>query len=242
MRIAILGYGKMGKAIEKAALNRNHTIDLIIDNNDTFTSKILHEKQINVAINFSTPDTAYALIRTCFEANVPVVCGTTGWLKKFDKITKICKDTNQSFFYASNFSIGIFILRNMIQQIFSTNNLLDINNVKIEETHHTEKKDKPSGTAITLAEDIMAQLPQKIKWALTDTFENTNNNTIPVKAIREKDVFGIHKITFDSAYDSIEIAHTASNRMGFANGAVAAAEFIINKTGFFTMKDLFTNN
>lgn len=234
MKIALLGYGKMGKQIEAIARERGHEIPLMIDihNQDQKTPETL--KTVDVAIDFSTPDAAYENILICFEAGIPVVCGTTGWLDKKTQIEQLCKEKNQTFFWASNFSLGVnifFAINQYLAKIMDKYNAYD---VSIEETHHTAKKDAPSGTAITLAEKIISNMERKTSWKL-DTDEE---ESIKISAIRENDVPGIHKITYNSDVDFIELVHSAKSRKGFALGAVLAAEFIKDKKGIFTMNDL----
>ncbi len=234
MKIALLGYGKMGKQIEKIALSRNHAvpIKIDIDNQDEKTADNL--KTADVAIDFSTPDSAYDNIQTCFEANLPVVCGTTGWLDKKQEIEKLVYEKNQSFFWSSNFSLGVnifFMVNEYLAKIMNQNPAYDLS---IEETHHTTKVDAPSGTAITLAEKILTQLDRKNAWEL----DGAGKNTINITALRKDDVPGIHKVTYDSEVDYIEFVHSAKSRKGFALGAVLAAEFIKDKKGVFSMNDI----
>ena len=235
MRIAILGYGKMGKEIEKTAIERNHSIELIIDINNMSDLNKENLSKTDVAIDFSTPDSAYNNILTCFSANTPIVSGTTGWLDKFEDITRICREKNQSFFYASNYSIGVYLFSQINKYLAGLMNNFDNYNVEIEEIHHTQKLDAPSGTAISLAKDIISLLERKTNWELDKT---SDNNSIKINAIREGNVPGIHTITYDSEVDTIEIRHSAKSRKGLALGAVMAAEFLYNKKGIFSMNNL----
>jgi len=235
MNIAILGYGKMGKEIEKITLERNHKVLLIIDidNQSEFTSENL--LNIDVAVDFSMPDCAYTNIVRCFEANTPVVSGTTGWLDKFDKVISMCKEKEQTFFYASNFSLGVNIFFELNRNLARIMNSFSDYDIVIEEKHHTQKLDAPSGTAIKLANDIISVLDRKSRWELDKASES---DSIKISAIRKNKITGIHTITYDSPMDFIEIKHSAKSRKGFALGAILAAEFIKDKKGYFTMNDL----
>lgn len=235
MKIALLGYGKMGKEIEKIALHRKHSIVLKIDinNQNEFTDGIL--KKADVAIDFSIPESAYSNIMKCFEANIPVVCGTTGWLDRFDEVVTYCEKNKKSFFYASNYSIGVNILFDINCKLARLMNRYTDYNVSIEEIHHVHKLDAPSGTAISLAQDIISELDRKDHWELN---QESGTNAIAIQSVREGEIPGIHTIKYDSPIDSVEIRHAAKNRKGLALGAVLAAEFIQNKTGFFSMKNL----
>ncbi len=235
MKIAILGYGKMGKEIEKAARERKHTIELIIDEDNVNDFTIENISKCDVAIDFSIPESAYNNILKCFEANVPIVSGTTGWLDKYDEIIERCKKQNQTFFYASNYSLGVNLFRVLNKYLASLMNDHPDFRVRIEETHHTQKADAPSGTAITLADDILPLINSKTSWELD---RESSPDKLKISAFREPEVFGIHKIIYDSDVDTIEIGHYAKSRKGFALGAVKAAEFISGKKGAFTMKDL----
>ena len=235
MKIALLGYGKMGREIEKIALQRNHSVILTIDidNQNQLTPDNL--KKADVAIDFSTPDSAYQNIMKCFEADVPIVCGTTGWLEKFDKVTAYCKNNGKTFFYASNYSLGVNIFFDLNRKLARMMNRFGDYDVSIEEIHHIHKLDKPSGTAITLAEGIIGEIDRKKHWELD---KKSDKDCIPIYSIREGEVPGTHNIKYDSPIDSIEIVHTAKNRKGLALGAILAAEFIQNKTGYFSMSDI----
>jgi 4-hydroxy-tetrahydrodipicolinate reductase len=235
MRIALLGYGKMGKEIEKTALERNHEITLIIDvdNQHEFTPDNL--KRADVAIDFSTPGTAYKNILKCFDAGIPVVCGTTGWLDKFKNVKELCEQNHHTFFYASNYSLGaniFFALNKYLARIMDNVPAYD---VEMKEIHHIHKVDAPSGTAISLANDIISNVHRKQKWELDKASDET---IINIKAVRQGEVPGTHIITWDSQVDRIEILHEAKSRKGLALGAVLAAEFVKNKKGMFSMEDL----
>jgi len=229
MRIALLGYGKMGKMLEKIALDRGHTITAKIDV-DTI---VIDYKNIDVAIDFSTPDAAYKNITDCFNNKVPVISGTTGWLDKFKDAIAICNENKGAFIYASNFSLGVNIFFELNQQLAKMMASLKAYNVSIEEIHHTQKLDAPSGTAITLAEGIIKNSDYQ-KWEM----EANATNTVSITSKRIGTVPGTHTITYDSDVDDIQIKHTAHSREGFALGAIIAAEWIVGKTGVFTMKDV----
>jgi 4-hydroxy-tetrahydrodipicolinate reductase len=235
MNIAILGYGKMGKEIEKIALERNHKVLLIvdIDNQSELTSENL--LNIDVAIDFSIPGIAYSNIIRCFEANTPVVSGTTGWLDKFDKVISICREKGQTFFHASNFSLGVNIFFELNRNLAKMMNSFGDYDISIEETHHTQKLDAPSGTAIKLANDILSVLDRKNRWELNRA---SDSDSIKISAIRKNKITGIHTITYNSPMDFIEIKHSAKSRKGFSLGAILAAEYIKDKKGYFTMNDL----
>jgi 4-hydroxy-tetrahydrodipicolinate reductase len=229
MKIALLGYGKMGKEIEKIALQRGHEIVIKSNGKDAINIKIA-----DVAIDFSLPNVAFNNIHNCIENEVPVISGTTGWLDKYEEIAAFCKKKNGSFIYASNFSLGVTIFFELNKQLSIMMNALEDYNVSIEEIHHTKKLDAPSGTAITLAEGII-ESSSKTDWKLDKA---NSESIIPIHAKRTPDVPGTHTISYDSHVDSINIKHVAHNRQGFALGAVVAAEWIINKKGVFSMKDV----
>lgn len=235
MNIALIGYGKMGKEIEQICLERHHTVPLIIDiqNQHDFTSENL--KKVDVAIEFSRPETTVTNIRKCFAADIPVVCGTTGWLEHFDTIKQECMNGGKAFFYASNYSLGVNIFFKVNQYLARIMNNFPQYEVEMEEVHHTQKLDAPSGTAISLAKDIIANLERKNHWQL-DSQDGTD--ALKITAIRRDPVPGIHTITYDSAVDFIEMTHSAKSRKGFAFGAVLAAEFVKGKKGIFSMDDL----
>jgi 4-hydroxy-tetrahydrodipicolinate reductase len=235
MKIALLGYGKMGKEIEKIALERNHEMKLIIDvdNQHEFTPNNL--KKADVAIDFSTPVSAYNNILKCFEAGIPVVCGTTGWLNRFKEVKELCEQQNQSFFYASNFSLGVNIFFSLNRHLARMMDKIPAYDVEIKEIHHIHKVDAPSGTALTIANDLISMLHRKQKWELNKASDETS---IAISAQREGEVPGTHIITWDSPVDRIEITHEAKNRKGLALGAILAAEFIKDKKGIFSMNDL----
>ncbi len=225
----------MGKEIETIACKRNHKVKLIVDIKDTNLLTNTNLKNIDVAIEFTTPGSAFDNYLKCFEANVPVVSGTTGWLDKFDKIKNICNNNNNTFFYASNFSLGVNILFEINKKLAGIMNNFSNYETEIEETHHTEKLDAPSGTAITIANDIIAKIDRKEKWVKE---KSSKENEIIIKSLRKVNIPGIHTIKYESDVDIIKIEHYAKNRQGFALGAILAAEFIKDKKGFFSMKDM----
>ena len=230
MKIALFGYGKMGKEIEQIALQRGHEIVLKINEGEQYDISIA-----DIAIDFSVPNAALSNIASCFRNNVPVISGTTGWLDDFDKAIDVCKENNGSFIYASNFSIGVNIFFELNKQLAKMMNSQEEYSINVEEIHHTKKLDTPSGTAITLAEGIINNTSKR-DWQLKET--QVNAGTIPIEAKRILDVPGTHIISYESQIDSIEIKHTAHNRKGFALGAVIAAEWLNNKIGIYTMKDV----
>ena len=229
MNIALLGYGKMGKTIEKIAIDRGHEIVLKIDiDNDSYDFT-----GVDVAIDFSDPSAAYQNIYNCLNNNIPVVSGTTGWLSKYQDIVDFCSDRNGAFIYASNFSVGVNLFFNLNEQLSQIMKNIEGYHVEMEETHHIHKLDAPSGTAITLAESIIDNT-DKEDWSL----ENSNEKELLIKVKREGEIPGTHTVSYSSSVDSIEIKHTAFNRGGFALGAVVAAEWLIGKEGVFSMKDV----
>lgn len=235
MKIAIIGYGKMGQTIETIALKKGHKIILKVDkeNASTWTNEEL--QHADVAIEFTRPESAINNIIRCFEAGVPVVSGTTGWVEKMNEVNNKCNLLNGGFFYASNFSIGVnifFELNRMLAKMMETQNSYDIS---IEEIHHTQKLDAPSGTAITLAEGILNEIQRKDKW-VKENSESKQELSIFSKRIDK--VPGTHSISYTSEIDTIEIKHTAHSRMGFAKGALMAAEWMVGKKGVYGMKDL----
>jgi 4-hydroxy-tetrahydrodipicolinate reductase len=232
MKIALFGYGKMGKEIEQIALQRGHEIVLKIKGTEEYDIS-----QADIAIDFSIPNAALSNIVSCFRNNVPVISGTTGWLDDFDKAIDVCKENNGSFIYASNFSIGVNIFFELNKQLAKMMNSQKEYSINVEEIHHTKKLDTPSGTAITLAEGIINNTSKR-DWQLKERQTQINDGTIPIEAKRILDVPGTHIISYESQIDSIEIKHTAHNRKGFALGAVIAAEWLNNKIGIYTMKDV----
>lgn len=235
MKIALIGYGKMGKTIEQIALNRGHRIVSIVDikNPEEFQSD--NFKSADVAIEFTTPATAYDNYMKSFAAGVPVVSGTTGWLDRLTEVKEMCEKEGKTFFYASNFSIGVNIFFALNKYLAKIMNNFPVYDISMTETHHIHKLDAPSGTAITLAEGIIDNVNRKDRWTL-DVAEQSAD--LPIHAIREGEVPGIHEITYESDVDYISIKHDAKSRAGFALGAVVAAEFTAGKKGFLGMGDM----
>lgn len=254
MNIIILGYGKMGHEVEQVALQRGHKIIARIDNSSELENlKILKSEKRSdsedvVAIEFSTPATALNNIYSCFDMNIPVVCGTTAWYQHLDEVKSRCEKENQALFYAPNFSIGMNIMFMLNKQLAKLSENYNYR-LSLTETHHIHKLDKPSGTAVKLAEDIIKNNDNYKSWELNqltiDNLQLTSNNeqltigkVLPVEAIREGDVFGIHEVKAESDCDIIQLRHEAFSRKGFATGAVIAAEFLLGKKGIFTMENL----
>lgn len=231
MKIALVGYGKMGKTIEKIARDRGHVIAARIDVDNQAD---LDNIRADVAIEFSHPEAAFDNVRRCILQGIPVVCGTTGWLSKKAEIEKLTRDRNGAFFYASNYSLGVNIFFRLNAFLAAMMKGFDSYNVSIEETHHTEKKDAPSGTAITLAEGILASVPWKKSWvnAAPDSHEQ-----LEIRSLRIDEVPGTHVVTYNSPIDAIEIRHTAHTREGFALGAVLVAEWLAGRKGVLNMDD-----
>ena len=236
MKIALIGYGKMGKTIEQIALQRGHQIVSIIDINNTADFESEAFRSADVAIEFTTPATALGNYMRCFAANVPVVSGTTGWLEHLDEVKAKCEREGKTFFYASNFSVGVNIFFALNRYLAKIMNGFPAYDVRMTEVHHIHKLDAPSGTAITLAEGILENVERKERWTLETAEQPTD---LPIHAIREGEVPGIHEIIYESEADTISIKHDAKSRAGFALGAVIAAEFTAGKKGFLGMNDLF---
>ena len=236
MKIALIGYGKMGKTIEQIALRRGHQIVSIIDINNTADFESEAFRSADVAIEFTTPATALGNYMRCFAANVPVVSGTTGWLEHLDEVKAKCEQEGKTFFYASNFSVGVNIFFALNRYLAKIMNGFPAYDVRMTEVHHIHKLDAPSGTAITLAEGILENVERKERWTLETAEQPTD---LPIHAIREGEVPGIHEIIYESEADTISIKHDAKSRAGFALGAVIAAEFTAGKKGFLGMNDLF---
>lgn len=229
MRIALFGYGKMGQMIEQVAIKRGHEIVAKIDEN----TKNIDFSTMDVAIDFSMPEAAFGNITKCLNNNLPIISGTTGWLDKYDDALTLCNEKKGAFIYASNFSLGVNIFFELNNYLAKMMQNLPEYNVELEEIHHTQKLDAPSGTAITLAEGVIANSNYK-QWKL----DSASKETLKITSKRIGSVPGTHTVAYDSIVDSIEIKHTAHNREGFALGAVTAAEWIIGKTGVFSMRDV----
>lgn len=230
MKIALLGYGRMGKVIERIALERGHEIVLRKTDVDTFEGL----ENADVAIDFSVPDAAVDNISTCLNNNIPVISGTTGWLEEYHTMVKLCEDKNGAFIYGSNFSLGVNIFFELNAHLAKM--MLNLKQYKItmEEVHHLQKLDAPSGTAISLANDIISNSDYS-SWSIE---KPKTIDELYIEAKREEGIPGTHTVFYDSEVDSIEIKHTAHNREGFALGAVVAAEWLIGKKGIFSMKDV----
>jgi 4-hydroxy-tetrahydrodipicolinate reductase len=234
MKIALLGYGKMGKEIEAIALQRHHTIVLKVDDTNSASITKTDLQQADVAIEFSTPHTVISNIKKCLDAQLPIVVGTTGWYDSFKDIENECQQKNGTLFHSTNFSLGVNIFMKVNSYLAELMNKYANYEVSMEEIHHIHKLDKPSGTAITLANQVLAKIERKKNWSITDT----KPEALFIKDVREGEVPGTHIIKYTSAVDDIEITHKAHNRQGFALGAVIAAEYIYNKKGIFTMENL----
>lgn len=235
MNIALIGYGKMGREIEKIARERGHHIVCTIDvnENDKFNSPEF--KSADVAIEFTSPESAVTNYRKAFAANIPVVSGTTGWLEQLDEIKRECEQNGKTFFYASNFSLGVNIFFALNAHLAKIMDQFPDYDVRMEETHHIHKLDAPSGTAITLAEGIIENVNRKQKWELDNV---ATDDALAIKAFREGEVPGIHTVIYESEVDSIRITHDAKSRKGFALGAVLAAEFTKGRKGFLGMGNM----
>ncbi len=234
MNIALIGYGKMGQAIEEFC-NQHTTHNIVaridIENRPELKTK---SKEIDVAIEFTNPEVAVGNIMECFELQIPIVSGSTGWLNQWDTVTEACKKHNGALFYSSNYSIGVNLFWEIVKHASHLLNSYDYS-TQIDETHHIHKKDAPSGTAITTAEVILSQMNQYNKWVLGKSKEPSE---LSIFAHRKNEVPGQHIVTFDNPIDTIVIEHNAKSRLGFVQGAVKAAEFLYNKTGIYGMKDL----
>lgn len=243
MKIALLGYGKMGQIIERFATERGHEIVLkiSIDNVEDFTTENL--QKADVAIDFSAPDAAVGNIYKCFEANLPVVVGTTGWYGNLQEIKNDCLSSNNTLLYGSNFSIGVNLFFHLNKVLAKLMNNYPAYEVQVEEIHHTQKLDAPSGTAMTIAEDIIEELDRKSEWLNevvgTPIPDVIKNEQLLIESHRIENVPGTHTVVYSSEVDDIEIKHTAHSRAGFALGAIVAAEWLENKKGFYNIADVF---
>lgn len=237
MKIALIGYGKMGKAIEEIALSRSHEVVLKIDIDNTadFTKENLIKA--DVAIEFTGPHSAYENVIKCIEFGIPLICGSTGWTEKLDEIKKLCMGKNGTFLYASNFSVGVNIFFELNKKLAALMALHSDYEIQLTEVHHTQKKDAPSGTAITLAEQILEKNSRKKNWV---NHISDNPEELEILSERTDPAPGTHKIKYASPVDDIEIIHTAHTRTGFALGAVLAAEYIKDKKGLFSMKEVLS--
>jgi 4-hydroxy-tetrahydrodipicolinate reductase len=235
MKIAILGYGKMGQEIERIAILRKHEVALIIDSNEDWEKEGGRLGETDLAIEFSQPDTVLDNIYHCFDANVPVVIGTTGWYEDMEQVRKDCLDRGQTIFFSTNFSIGVNLFFELNRELAAMMSKWVDYEISIEETHHIHKQDAPSGTAIVLANDIIRNSGRKEKW-VKEMPENPEE--LGIQSFRTENVPGTHKVKYESEEDSIEIIHTAKNRRGFAIGTLLAAEWLLGKKGIYEMKDL----
>lgn len=245
MKIALLGYGKMGKIIEKIATDRKHEIVLKIDHENLHELTVENLQKADVAIEFTMPASVLSNINICFEAGVPVVVGTTGWYNELENVKNQCEAQNGTLLYATNFSVGVNIFFHINKMLAKLMNNYPYYDVQVEEIHHTQKLDSPSGTAITIAEGIIENINAKEKWMnvlVTDDNNNDKNikqNELLIESLRIDSVPGTHTVIYDSEVDSIEFKHTAHNRNGFALGAVLAAEWLKGKNGFYSIHDMF---
>ena len=230
MKIALLGYGKMGKAIEEIALKRGHSV--VFKTNEASMERDV--SKADLAIDFSTPETVVDNIKKCFAVNVPVVVGTTGWYERFSEVCRLCELGGHSLFHATNFSIGVNIFFEVNKKLAELMNSQPDYEIEMTEIHHTQKLDSPRGTAITLADGIIENVDRKSFWSENKPGEES----ILIHAKRERDVPGIHIVNYENEIDNIEIKHEAKGRIGFATGAVLAAEWLLDKPGVYTMKDL----
>jgi 4-hydroxy-tetrahydrodipicolinate reductase len=238
MNIGLIGYGQIGKEVESVALSKGHTISFIIDENNQAELTPLVISKADAVIEFTRPDAAFNNIKACIEAGVPAVSGTTGWLDRFEEMKALCTKLDGGLFYASNFSIGVNLFFELNTRLANLMSAYQDYSIRIEEVHHTRKKDAPSGTALTLAGQIISEI-DTIKGWTPDLIAPADQ--IAMTSIREGNVTGIHSVIYISDEDKITIHHEAFSRRGFAVGAVAAAEFMIKRKGIFTMKDLTTN-
>src|ERR1700744_4125123 len=246
MKIALLGYGKMGKIIEKIATVRQHEIVLKIDFDNQQDLTIENLQKADVAIEFSTPATVLSNINHCFEAGVPVVVGATGWYEQLPEVKKKCEAGGHAMIYASNFSVGVNIFFHINKVLAKLMNNYPYYDVQVEEIHHTQKLDSPSGTGITIAEGIIENLDAKSNWVNVlvsdennDATDSVKNDELLIESLRIDSVPGTHTVIYDSEVDTIEFKHTAHNRNGFALGAVLAAEWVHGKKGFFSVEEMF---
>lgn len=235
MKAVIIGYGKMGREIEKILAERGHETVLVIDADNADDLDAVHLCNADVALEFTTPETAYDNIRICIENGVPVVSGTTGWTARLAELEVLCRETKGAFFYASNYSLGVNLLFRINRRLAALVNRVGGYDVSIDEVHHIQKRDAPSGTAITLAEGIIAESDTKKGWVNDHA---AASDQIEIHSLREGTVPGIHTVTYESEDDILQLRHTIKNRRTLALGAVVAAEFICGKQGVFTMDDL----
>ena len=245
MKIALLGYGKMGKIIEKIAISRKHEIVLTIDHDTMDDLTVENLQKADVVIDFTMPASVLSNIKHCFDAGVPIVVGTTGWYDQIPQIKQLCEQGNNTLLYGSNFSVGVNIFFHVNRLLAKVMNNYPYYDVQVEEIHHTQKLDSPSGTAITIAEGILDNLQAKSEWVNVLTTDDkqdddtVSNNQLLIESLRIDSVPGTHTVIYDSEVDTIEFKHTAHNRNGFALGAVLAAEWIQGKKGFYSVDAMF---
>ena len=237
MKIALIGYGKMGRAVERTATGRGHLVAVTVDNEADWLSQHEALNDCDIAIGFSTPATAVENMLRCFDLGLPVVEGTTGWYDRLDEVCARCTTAGGSLFWASNFSIGMNVMFELNRRLASLMAPLEEYDVRISETHHIHKLDAPSGTAITLAGDIITRLPRKNRWTLADG-RQADMDTLQITAHREGEVPGVHEVVYDSAVDTLTLRHEAKSRAGLALGAVLAAEYLLGRKGVYTMHDM----
>jgi 4-hydroxy-tetrahydrodipicolinate reductase len=235
MKIALIGYGKMGRAIEAVALQRGHEIVLKIDLDNAADLTAVNLRKADTAIEFTGPHSAFGNVMKCLEYGVPLVCGSTGWLDRLAEATAYCNAQNGCFLYASNFSVGVNIFFEVNKRLAELMNAHPGYAISLEEIHHTQKKDAPSGTAVTLAEQVLERVLRKKKWV---NQASDNPQELPIISKRIDPAAGTHTVTYQSDIDTIAITHTAHNRQGFATGAVLAAEFVNGKKGIYSMKEV----
>lgn len=249
MKAAIIGHGKMGREIEKILLERGHRIGAVIDEANASELDAAHLVGIDVALEFTTPDAAYGNIRACIDAGIPVVSGTTGWTNRLEELRSYCREKDGALFYASNYCLGVNLMFRLNRRLARMMERFDAYDVRIEEIHHTQKKDAPSGTAITLAEGVISELHDKTAWVnYAPGIEHATNrietpadaaaDQLEIRSVREGMVPGIHTVTYESADDILELKHTIKNRRTLAMGAVIAAEFLCGRQGVYSMDDL----
>lgn len=247
MKIALLGYGKMGRAIETVATQRGHTIAVTIDDEDDWMNRLDDLRDCDIAVDFSTPATVVGNIMRCFDIDIPVVVGTTGWYDQLESVIHDCQQRGRTLFVASNFSIGMNIMFDLNRRLAQLMDRYPEYQVSIAETHHIHKLDAPSGTAITLADDIIGQLGRKDQWQLESTTaegrtvshcRRIKKSSVPIRSIREGEAAGIHEVVYDSPIDTITLRHSAKSRQGLALGAVLACEYLQGRQGYHTMRDL----
>lgn len=237
MKTAIIGYGKMGREIERILRERGHEVALVIDVDNAGDLNAENIRGVDVAIEFTTPVTALGNIRKCLEIGVPVVCGTTAWTQHLPQVEALCRERGGAFFYASNYSVGVNMIFRINKLLAAMMNRFPEYDVTIEEVHHTQKKDAPSGTAITLAEDMVAALDRKSRWVGACGTAPAPEE-LEIGSVRRSVVPGAHTVTYESDVDTITLSHNAKSRAGFAVGAVLAAEFLAGKKGIYSMNDL----